>query len=363
MNRIKTDIWKMLEHVDSFRMQSGLFKTFRADYSPETCPFDYINESSARVIETRYDHAFMTEIIMRLEKHFSSREFFLDVIRKSITPIKNAAVAATVNGADVVQWRHYDMKHADGRFILPEIDNTGRCLTALLEYGKVGRDTLIESIISNENNYRQFSSVMSPLNKEFKHAESGEHSAMMTYFGDKPDNDVDPVCNIAAITPVLIFMNEKKYNFDFVGDVGDYLNAFIMSDYASEPFEYYESPVFFYAYSKLIEMCKKQLKPKLSSLVVFGDTSERLLELVLNNIKSNGWKNPFEAAMLVTSMLALGHNGREVDNGIDMIMHNRRADGLWDAYRFYRQRHPHRIFGSSGLSTFICLEALHYYFN
>jgi hypothetical protein len=354
----------ILDNLEQFQTSDGLFKTFRIDYGPE-CVDDYINEAKAQLVETRYDHAFIAEILMRLRNYFLSEEYFHIEMKKSVQIIKNTAVIVNSGGKKFHQWRHYDVPHKDGTLILPDIDNVGRCLSALQRYCSCYRDGGARRIINNPDNFEQFLGVLWPTNGSFRPAsreENAMHFAMMSYLGVKHDNDIDPVCNIAALIPVLVFLNRHNSPelFYLIEKVSGYLKAFLASEHSRGSFEYYEPPVLFYAYAKLFELCRKEIKRHVSAVAGFDSHEKLLLGIILDYIRRVGWKNSFEAALLTTSLMALDYKGKEVEYGMDFILRNRNPDGTWNGYRFYRQRHPHRIFGSKGLTTSVCLETLHY---
>ncbi len=355
----------VLDNLEQFQTPGGLFKTFRIDYGPE-CVDDYINEAKAQLIETRYDHAFIVEILMRLKDYFNSEEYFHATMKKSTDIIKNTAVIVKQDDRKSYQWRHYDIPHKNGTLILPDIDNVGRCLSALQRYYDISKNREIGRIVNNPHNFEQFQDVLWSVNGAFKpslelNPDAGNF-AMMSYFGAKHDNDIDPVCNIAALIPVLIFLNRHSSAElkNVIEHISGYLKAFLASKYARGSFEYYEPPVLFYAYAKLFELCRKEIKHRISEMLGFDEYESTLLDIILDYIRNVGWKNSFEASLLTTSLLVLDYSGKETGYGTSFILKNRNIDNTWNGYRFYRQRHPHRIFGSRGLTTSVCMEALHY---
>jgi len=131
---IQQVIKKTLDSISQFQTEKGLFKTFRVDYSELACPNDYINEDKAVFIDTKYDHSFILEILLRLRRYFSCEEEFLKIIRNGIRNIfENAVVSSipTMNVVKTLQWRYYNIDHQGQGKILPDIDDTGRNLIVI----------------------------------------------------------------------------------------------------------------------------------------------------------------------------------------------------------------------------------------
>jgi len=136
-----------------------------------------------------------------------------------------------------------------------------------------------------------------------------------------------------------------------------YLLRFLYSNKCQTAHEYYGPPFVYYSYCKLIELCET-ISSELQSIQI-GSIKPLLIQLLLHGL-STKWKNPLEIAFSVTSLIILGYRGSEIRKCIEYLLDNQK-NNHWEAYQFYKQRHPHRIFGSKGLTTVICLEALTYW--
>lgn len=349
-----------VERLCQLQTPQGLFKTFRMDYSEAECPNGYINEIKALPIETTYDHSFILEILLRLGKHSSDRNNFLKIILKGLKCVMDDVDIKTQyfgnNNFKIFQWRYYKIYHHSHGKILPDIDNTGRNLIFTERLREIFCDEHVKAlsgkfaIINNPYNYRQFWKLLSPLNNAFKpdyNFKDPKFFGLLTYVGNKEDNDVDPVCNITALYSALLFFNK---NFLYINEddivcikrILDYLFGFLNSDIIHEIHEYYEPIAVFYNYSKLIELCEN-LQPPLRNLVQIEKINKsRLFDLLLRELKQNKWKNPLEKAFGITSLIILGYRGNKLEDKIMNII-NDQKNGCWEAFRFYRQRHPYRI--------------------
>lgn len=356
MEEIESVIREALRHIHQLTTQEGLFKTYRIDYSEEGCINDFIDEGKARFIDTKYDHAFILDILFRLKDYFPSEEKFLDLLQKGIKLIMDDTTVneQIIDGKNVktLQWRYYNIPHEGHALILPDIDNTARNLIVLERVMNCYGNLIENKELIHEYNYKQFLSLLTPLNIVKSAFSDSDYVGFLTYFGGKEDNDVDLFCNISTLYSIIVSNNLK--HFDVAGKISDYINASIDSE--NMDLEYYTFPMAVYNYSKLFEICKEK---GLIDFIPNAELRGRINSSAIKNL--DGAKNPLEIALLVTSLLILGHRGPKIEEGIRYILKNRREDHSWDAYRFYRQRHPYRIFGSRGLSTAICLECLWYW--
>lgn len=368
-------IENILAHISQFQTDEGLFKTFRMDYSEKECPNDYINEEKSTFIDTKYDHSFILDIILKLRDYFPNTRKFLDIVTKGLKLVIDDALIGYCDGTRTFQWRYYNTDHQGPGKILPDIDDTGRNLIFIERAREILGHDYVESlsdkfsIVNNPNNYRQFWLQLHPLDPHFKphySAAKAKHYGLLTHFGNKEGNDVDPVCNITALYSTLLFFNKNlfyitKDDIIHIKRILNYLFGFLESDICIEKaHEYYEPIVVFYNYSKLIQLCENFQKRLGYSICIKNTHRGRLLNLLLRELKQDKWKNPLEKAFGVTSLIILGYRGNEMESEITDIIENQKND-YWEAFRFYRQRHPHRIFGSKGMTTIACLEALKYW--
>jgi len=235
--------------------------------------------------------------------------------------------------AKTLQWRHYNVPHNNGRMILPDIDNIARCLM-VMQRAEHQPIEIPGNWINTQNNYSQFGNMM-------KQIQGNGHSGIMTYFGEKPDNDIDIFCNISALLSIFGFLSNggKGTKYNFLNDVISYVNDAV-HDGETEA-EYYDPIKVLYNYSKLMRFYE------IPQIV-----RERLRKMLLG-FKP---KNVLESALSANALMEIGEiNGAEALIRDIIKLHR---TGSWDAFAFYHQRHPRRIFGSRGVTTAICLEAL-----
>jgi hypothetical protein len=375
------EIEKTIRHVlgtfSQFATPSGLFKTFRIDYSESECPKGFIDESRATFIDTKYDHSFILEILTKLRNYFPCEKDFIEIAKKGVKNIfGDAVLSPSVDGrVKTLQWRYYNIDHQGRGKILPDIDDTARNLIAIERLRELCDDDLfpkdmayLNDLSKQVHNYIQFWPQLTPLSSDFKpspHTAETRHRGLLTYFGNKKDNDVDPVCNITPIYSSLLFFNKNFDRIEYsdvesIRTVLSYLERFLHNSNHEYAHEYYEPMFVYYNYAKLIEL-SRMLRPELRQLAALGDARARLVQLITRKL-GLGWENPLEAGFAVTSLIILNYRGAEIKEGIKYILQTRNNDH-WDAYRFYKQRHPHRIFGSRGLTTAVCLEAISYWRN
>lgn len=346
--QVRMRIQELCHDVSLLQDRDGLFPTFRIEH--ERVVNDAIPVDHAKMIETSYDHSFILNLLFSLRK----QGFVVgdDVLRKGVQWVIDDAIPVSRNGEETVRWRYYNIDHQGMGKILPDIDTTGRNLLLLLS--SMGGSQQTAPITFSPSLVQQFWETKTAVDPEFHPTESpGVGTALLTHFGNKEGNDVDPVCNLVALAGIARFFTHFPVHANtdekMVRGITDFLMKFLHSDHCGvSTHEYYEPIVVLYVYAKWFDVMKHS--PFRS--FVDAQAREQIHRLTKGCVKTA--RNPLERSFVLTTLLRTGEEGAVVDDLARGLMKERE----WGAYRFYRQRHPHRIFGSQALTRTAGAEAL-----
>ena len=173
--------FSIAESLNSFptlQSPSGYFETFRVDYSKSECPNEYIDEKKGLPIKAVYDHALILDILLRLKDYSTNKGKLAGTLSRGFNSMMGDAIICKTpqsgNNTNTIQWRYYNIDHQGQGKILPDIDDTGRCLISIERFREAFQWACPVSmsnkysIINNPDNYRQFWQLMCPINDSFR---------------------------------------------------------------------------------------------------------------------------------------------------------------------------------------------------
>ncbi|MCB1064146.1 MAG: cytochrome P450 [Verrucomicrobiae bacterium] len=262
-------------------------------------------------------------------------------------------------------WRYYTKKQFKHDRVPPDLDDTSCAAYVLKRHGRDLPDNrwIFDSLRSPEGGYytwclpdsgsrEEFVAYLDTL-EELAKAEAPEPSpeqARNPRFASPKDPiapaEVEPVVN----ANVLLYLGETEQTKPVV----DYLVKL-----ASDPAAAEEALVYYTDVVSLSYMMARAGRFSAPSLMAAADDIRNQLEFRFSERDDAKSETVLATALAACSLLYFAPESPAIEVALERLLSSQREDGSWPRSPFYRG--PQEFWGSDGLTTAFCLEALQSY--